>query len=560
MDRGVTHPAVEDLRDWIHLGRDLLAHVLTPEELALSEAVLALPDEPALVFARLAWRVATVHRVPELKLPGVEEPEAALAVLQAEGLLTSEVPWPLRVQGATVAVLKAGCRRRGLPVSGRKAALQARLEQLEDWDDAPWVGLLHRQLWWRLARFATLRVHPDPSAAVLERMGRMAWVPYETTGGHVIADRQALGIFETVADHLDALTVPDALAALAWEGWPPGGLDLRRHLAHLLHRAAEELAREGAFEKAHRLADAIASLRPDDLPALRLRQALWLDRQGQVEAALPLLEEAASRAGGADALAVARSGRRLARKVGRSWPPLPPLRKAKEVRLGLRPGEGGGRRPTWRTRQGEGTIEEAVADHLEASGRRALQAEGALWRCVCGLLIADLMFAPVPGQLPVPRMSRPLDLYTPAFLERRAQAWADRRQALLAGRAEAILARHHEAYGPARMSGVRWEAWPVEDLRALAGGVSGAFWVALVERLQQQGRGVTGGLPDLLVLPGEPVRLPHAFPAKVPAELFCIEVKGPTDSLRDTQRIWHDALLAADVPVWLAKVEPRQEA
>ena len=69
--------------------------------------------------------------------------------------------------------------------------------------------------------------------------------------------------------------------------------------------------------------------------------------------------------------------------------------------------------------------------------------------------------------------------------------------------------------------------------------------------------GAARGLPDLLVLPGEPVRL-EAVPATVGPSALLAEIKGPTDSLRDAQKVWLHTLLAAgaEVEVWNTRPKP----
>ena len=68
-------------------------------------------------------------------------------------------------------------------------------------------------------------------------------------------------------------------------------------------------------------------------------------------------------------------------------------------------------------------------------------------------------------------------------------------------------------------------------------------------------RGSHRGLPDLVVLPGPERALPDALPASLSPELVLVEVKGPTDSQRDSQRIWFDRLLGLGLRVELWWVE-----
>ena len=62
-----------------------------------------------------------------------------------------------------------------------------------------------------------------------------------------------------------------------------------------------------------------------------------------------------------------------------------------------------------------------------------------------------------------------------------------------------------------------------------------------MRRIAQHPNRHSNGLPDLIVFEGEALTL--------------IEVKGPGDSLRLAQRLWHDHLLRAGVSIKIAKVQ-----
>jgi Fanconi-associated nuclease 1 len=180
---------------------------------------------------------------------------------------------------------------------------------------------------------------------------------------------------------------------------------------------------------------------------------------------------------------------------------------------------------------------------LAAAGRPALHAENWFWTSLFALVFRDLYFAPVPGMLPTSRRSGPLDLGTPGFHRRRA---------------EAVEARLREvgADGPARWT-LGWTGERLAGLgdadavRAVAAHVPGPMAAAVLGRLAREGWDAARGLPDLLVLPGSPARLAGAVPATLGEAAFLAEVKGPGDTVRDEQRLWMARLHEAAVPVEL---------
>jgi len=193
-----------------------------------------------------------------------------------------------------------------------------------------------------------------------------------------------------------------------------------------------------------------------------------------------------------------------------------------------------------------------VARRVEAAGRRVVACEGAWIRSLLVLLLGEILFLPVPGALPVPRLPGPLDLGTPAFAARRARAVFALLEAVDRG----------EAPHRIRAAGARWEGVLVrgysrpdpEGLAATAEALGPAGVRALVTPLLQRGFRAAAGLPDLIVLGGPSVRL-DAHPSRLPPGPRFVEVKGPGDTLREGQRVWIDRLLRAGLPVEVWRVQ-----
>jgi Fanconi-associated nuclease 1 len=255
-----------------------------------------------------------------------------------------------------------------------------------------------------------------------------------------------------------------------------------------------------------------------------------------------------------EATAIVRAGRRLARSLRATFPPAPALSVPTERTVHLLPAAGDGRRH-WHTRWGPGTVEDAVALWLAGHGRSALYVEGALLSTICALLLAELLFLPVPGALPVPTLSGPLDLGTPAFRAARRGAWDDLVAAVEAGEAPARVRAADDRWRGVRLAGARWDAADRDALVCATAGIVPAALVVLLEKFADEGPRSMAGLPDLAVLPGPPVKLPDTFPSKLPSGLVFAEVKGPGDTLRDTQAVWLDRLVRAGAAVEVWRVE-----
>ncbi len=543
---------VRDLEERIRLGAERGANLLTTDELVLVEHMLALDDDAALLHTRLSGRQPRAFRWPDLSLPGVVDRERALATLVEAGLASDDVGWDTRLDEATGDVLAAGCKRLGLRSSGAVGVLRERLAEQVDWDDARWVRLPHKALVRRLEQWATLDAFPDRSTPVLERLGIRKAVAYTRTGGAAISPtRKAWDAWESLVDDWEELTVATALRVLTWPVWPPGRLDLRRAVAERLMLTAREHEREGALDEALKLVDALIARGAGGVDAV-LRAAMLREKKGDLPGAHAVLVAAEPSTVGPDRLALHRTGRRIAKKVGRAWPPDAPLIEPVTRTLALPRVAVASARPRYAAGDGHAHVEVAVSARIQAAGRRVISAEGLLWHTVIGLLLADLMFLPVDGQLPVPRLVAPLDWATPSFAARRAGAVWALLDGLAAGEARARITDAWARYDGCAIAGVSWDVAPLDDVIAAVEGLGAEALVALVSAWLREGRAARAGLPDLCVLPGEPVHVEGLTPTRLGAGTLLVEVKGETDTLRDGQRVWIDRMgqAGAEIEVW----------
>lgn len=550
-------PAVVDLRWLLRLGLLRGGALLTAGEQHVIEQILSLTGPAASAHARLTARVPSVFALDRLTIPGVSDPGPATAILVQRQLADHLVPWPVRAAALTRPELVAALRRLGLPRSGRKAELVERLRPHTGWHPARWIRIRHRALIRRLERWAMLRPWPDRSTLVISRMGVIRWPDYQPQGRPALhPDRRALLAWEALLS--PELSVEGALEALArGHARAPGGLDLSRHLRHGIREVARELERRGEPGLAAELYQRLVAEGGAALPRIAFRWSRAEEAAGRPERALELLLEARSTASPVDALALSRAGRRLSRSLRRGWAPDPPLHSAprRSLRLPQAPGATG--RERWSARAV--SIEQAVCDHLAERGRIALHGEGRAWSTLFALLFAETYFLPIPGALPVPFLTGPLDLGTPGFRAARREATDAVLEAIARGEAPQRIEAAHARWEGIALSGAHWDVAGRQALVDIARGLGPQGLRTILEPLLDGGRRAAAGLPDLVVLPGEPAQLPDALPRALPGGLFLAELKGPTDSLRDAQAVWIHRLVQAGVPVELWEIAPTRD-
>jgi hypothetical protein len=498
------------------------------------EPVRGEPADATAVVAGPAHAAGPVFRVRTLRY--ALDLDAAVARLAEAGLAHTTLPDDLCAPAFDVPALKDACRRLGLPVGGARPALVERLRGRR-WVDEPVLLLGHVGLVRRAELLYFQRASLDRTTMVVERIGQLRWPAYTPTGGPgLFPDRAALLRYERA--RAGAWTDPEEPLRIALAGRPAAPLSPWR-------RAVEAvLATDPAADVLGRLVAAGAGVRPV--------WALRLERERRVAEALAVCRAIGAEDAGIDAataIALERTGRRLARGLGQGWVPRPPLLAARVRRLRVPPGPRDGRRgarPTWRIGGEVLFVEEACVRVVAAAGRRALHAENWLWTSLYALVFRDLYFLPVPGMLPTARRDGPLDVGTPGFHARRRDA-VDARLTELA------------AVGPAPFAA----SWSGERLAGLQGGeevlagcaaIPGRTAAVVLGRLAREGWSAARGLPDLYIFPGPGTRLGDAVPARLDDADLLAEIKGPGDSLRDEQRVWHHHLVQNAIPVELWEV------
>ena len=174
------------------------------------------------------------------------------------------------------------------------------------------------------------------------------------------------------------------------------------------------------------------------------------------------------------------------------------------------------------------SVELAVAGFYAAADPdgRCQYVENSLFNGVLGLLIWDVIFAPLPGAFYNPFQYRPSDFYAHDFCARRAQllqqtfARIDSNEDIW----RIIEPRWRLKQGLMNPL-VNWQALDLELIQLALERIDHAHWCAIFERILQDLRNNRSGFPDLVYFPG--------------TGGYClVEVKGPGDSLQKNQQRW----------------------
>ena len=189
-------------------------------------------------------------------------------------------------------------------------------------------------------------------------------------------------------------------------------------------------------------------------------------------------------------------------------------------------------------------VEIAVADfhnRLDPGGR-CDHIENSLFNGVLGLLLWDVVFAPLPGAFYNPFQYRPSDFYAHDFTSRRQhllqQAWLgiNSNEDIW----QLVRKRWHQKQGLMNPF-VNWQGLDLDLIELALERIDHAHWRAVFERILQDLRNNRAGFPDLVHFPS--------------AGGYClIEVKGPGDSLQKNQQRWMQYFEEHGIPHQLTRV------
>ncbi|TGD72601.1 VRR-NUC domain-containing protein [Mangrovimicrobium sediminis] len=296
----------------------------------------------------------------------------------------------------------------------------------------------------------------------------------------------------------------------------------RRRRDRLCNSVARQLEREGELELA------LALYCDSGTHPARERAARVLENLGEERAALEAAQEALADPWCEEERdAMGRIATRLARKLG-----VPGYKRRRDdfAMLDLQ---------VPRVERG---VERAAAQCLVGEWRAVYYVENQLMNALFGLAFWEEIFAPVAGAFTNPFQSAPADMYEAGFREARSELLEARFAQLAGADLGEVLPRAHAAYCDYQCRWVNWRAVDAQLVAAAAAIIPAQHLLAIWRRMLFDPRENRRGFPDLLAL------------GEAPGDYRMIEVKGPGDTLQESQKRWLRYFDEQSIPAAVARV------
>ncbi|MEP5568265.1 MAG: VRR-NUC domain-containing protein [Halioglobus sp.] len=510
---------------------DQYRDILLGEELDFLSCYRGLPFEAQCLYVRLVSRVGPWFREARLEYPELGELGASLTallnaglMLQADSLSTEEIG-RLCTRDELAGMFSLGT------VSKRDLLQQISEREPEGlplllaFDGQRVIAPAHTQIVQLMQVLFFGNRHQGLTDFVLSDLGVARYFPYQLDRTHrLFPGRNELEEYVFCAQRTDQWQVlreeGDALSMLALAdellAEPPRYATTERRWFRLCNSLARQLEREKQSDKALALY-AVSQLHP-----ARERRARLLEGAGEFQEALSLcgvIENAPWCEDERDA--ALRIAPRLKRKLHGTKVPRPRHSFA-ESELHLP--------------QSDLCVELKVAEALSDESRTVHYVENQLMNALFGLFFWEQIFSPVSGAFNNRFQSAPADMYDRSFyFSRQEQIDARLNEAKTLDLAEELQRCWHQYRGYQ----CRWINWKYLDkaLVAAAGTViPKQHLMAIWQRMLFDPGENRRGFPDLLALGTEP------------GDYQMIEVKGPGDTLQDSQKRWLNFFQREGIP------------
>ncbi|WVQ97668.1 hypothetical protein IAU59_004782 [Kwoniella sp. CBS 9459] len=202
----------------------------------------------------------------------------------------------------------------------------------------------------------------------------------------------------------------------------------------------------------------------------------------------------------------------------------------------------------WLGREGEVTVEGWVLEWWEKKGYKGFHSESSILTTLFTLMMWPILFSPLPGAFETPYQTAPLDLGEDTFAPSRQEAIEHRLEAM--SKTSTALSMLKEVDERERQRGtwavgVNWD-YGSTDLEEILECLGGRAVAGVCRMLAEEYRHRCSGVPDLIVwdYANKDVRF--------------VEVKGPGDSLSETQKVWIDVLLSSGIQVEVCRVKAKE--
>jgi hypothetical protein len=519
--------------------------LLTPPEQQFLQGFRQLPFDAQCLYVRLVSRVGPWFRESKLAYPelgpipaaldsliasGMAEPAKALYVEELGGLYT--VPELRQVFGPLL----------GDSVRGNKSQLLEAIEEL-GLEDSELMSLLEAIDSERiiapcgLAEVALFQLlffgnrYQSLTEFVLSDLGVARYYPYPLDREYrLFAHREAVEEYLACAELSDywyELRESDDASSLPQLAEEVLNLDIRfpsseSRWHRLCNGLARDLERLGELKSAARLYERSAR-HPARERRLRILERLE-DWSGAVRLSEHILDEPWCEE---ERDAAERVLPRVQRKLGA----VPTRRRRDDFpRLDLE------------LAREEVPVEVLAARQLESQWVQVRYVENSLMNALFGLAFWEQIFAPVPGAFHNPFQGIPTDMYSPDFRARRRPALEARMAQLRAEGVHPLLQEAYTRYASFQCRWVDWRRFDAALLKTATRVIPDAHLLAVWERMLFDPRENRRGFPDLIAL-GEDT-----------GDYCLIEVKGPGDTLQESQKRWLRFFARQGIPASVAWV------
>jgi hypothetical protein len=194
----------------------------------------------------------------------------------------------------------------------------------------------------------------------------------------------------------------------------------------------------------------------------------------------------------------------------------------------------------------EWRVEGVVRDHLARADAPVFYVENALINALFGLLCWRAIFSAIPGAFFHPFQRGPADLYSPDFLQRRAQEFGDCLAELDGDGWRDTIRANFVAKSGIQSPFLAWDLIGVKLLELALDCIPAAHLKKMFERILLDVQANRSGFPDLI----------QFWPAE--RRYNMIEVKGPGDRLQDNQLRWIDYCATHKLPVSVCYLQWRE--
>ncbi|MEP1593616.1 MAG: VRR-NUC domain-containing protein [Halieaceae bacterium] len=295
-----------------------------------------------------------------------------------------------------------------------------------------------------------------------------------------------------------------------------------RRWQRLCNRIARDLERTGDLNLA------LALYSRSQLHPARERSARVLEAQAQWPSAIEVCEEILVDAWCEDEQAAAqRMLPRLQRKAGCVATPRPRDQFAERQLL---------------VNKVSGSVERDTAAVLTSDWSQVRYVENKLMCSLFGLAFWEEIFAAIPGAFHNPYQSVPTDMYEQGFSQRRQDNLAQRLQHLSGVDLPAELGSAYRKYRDYQCRWTHWRALDEELVETAARIIPTDHLLSIWQRMLFDPGENRRGFPDLI-----------AF-GEQPGDYQMIEVKGPGDSLQESQKRWLRFFATNSIPASVAQV------